>query len=97
VDAQLVRWGYAVLFACLALLHLYNALHYATLIRASFAVTGILFFLFACALSIIPLTAPVVVIANAGIIATMIGALIIVQTIIALNGRIAPFRRRKGE
>ena len=97
MDANTIRVGYTLLFLLVALLHLYNALHYATLIRASFFITAVVFALFAIALFLAPLNVPLVALANAGIIATFIGALVIVQTIIALNGRVNPLHRRKGE
>lgn len=97
MDAQLARYAYTALFALVGILHVYNARQYATLIRASFVVNGILFLLFALAISFVPLTDSFIVLINTGLIATFILALIIVQIIIALNGRITPWRRRKGE
>ena len=85
------------MLAVAGVLQLYNASQYSTLVRASFGVNGILFLLSALAIAFAPITAPLLALANAGVIATFIAALIIVQLIIALNGRIMPFRRRKGE
>lgn len=94
---QTIRIGYACMFLLVAILHIYNARRYATLIRVSFAVTGIVFLTFSAAIVFMRNVDLAFAIVNFGLLTTFVLALIIVQLIIALNGRLDPLRRRKGE
>ena len=91
------RLGYALMFLVVAILHMYNARRYATLIRASFFITGVLFLTFSAAIAFMRIADPLFALFNFGLLSTLILALIIVQIIIALNGWLDPLRRRKGE
>ena len=97
MDINTIRLGYALLFLLSGVLHIYNAHRYATLIRASFFLTGVVLLSFAASLTIQRMADTSFALVNGTLLATFIVMQVVVQVLISLNGLIDPQRRRKGE
>lgn len=95
MDSNLLQVARALMDLLAGVLCLYNARSYSALVRVFFGVIGLIFLSLSASIGLSRSGNPLVVPFNDAILTSLIAVVVVVQIILALNGRALPLHRRK--